>query len=141
MGVAQAADGLPQVLEAGLQQRHRPHQLRETTSGNVEARSSATHRFHPRRHLLLLRVCHHPCLLAIVNCQLSILPLTPLLIYALLICIDSTIQNKNLKVGLLSIPAAFVQLMGYGCGFIESWWKRCVLKKDEFQAFEKNFYK
>jgi hypothetical protein len=46
-----------------------------------------------------------------------------------------------LWVGLLSIPAAFVQLMGYGFGFIESWWKRCVLKKDEFTAFEKNFYK
>jgi hypothetical protein len=46
-----------------------------------------------------------------------------------------------MKVGLLSVPAAFVQLMGYGFGFIESWWKRCVMKKDEFQAFEKNFYK
>lgn len=67
--------------------------------------------------------------------------LTPLLLYSLIICIDSTIQNKSLKVGLLSIPAAFVQLMGYGFGFIESWWKRCVLKKDEFQAYEKNFYK
>ena len=67
--------------------------------------------------------------------------LAPIILYSLLICIDSTIQNKNLKVGLLSVPAAFVQLMGYGFGFIESWWKRCVLKKDEFQAFEKNFYK
>jgi hypothetical protein len=44
-------------------------------------------------------------------------------------------------VGLLSVPAAFVQLMGYGLGFIESWWKRCVRKQDEFQAFEKTFYK
>ena len=31
--------------------------------------------------------------------------------------------------------------MGYGFGFIESWWKRCVLKQDVFTAFEKNFYK
>ena len=54
---------------------------------------------------------------------------------------DSSIKNKSLWVGLLSIPAAFTQLMGYGLGFIESWWKRCVLGKDEFQAFEKNFYK
>ena len=67
--------------------------------------------------------------------------LSPILLYALIICIDSTLQNKSLKVGLLSIPAAFVQLMGYGFGFIESWWKRCVLKKDEFQAYEKTFYK
>ena len=67
--------------------------------------------------------------------------LSPLLLYSLLICTDSSIRNKSLWVGLLSIPAAFTQLMGYGLGFIESWWKRCVLGKDEFQAFEKNFYK
>ena len=65
----------------------------------------------------------------------------PIILYSLLLCIDSSIQNKSLWVGLLSIPAAFVQLMGYGFGFIESWWKRCVLKQDEFTAFEKNFYK
>ena len=68
------------------------------------------------------------------------LPWLPIIFYSLVIFIDSTIRNKSLKVGLLSVPAAFVQLMGYGCGFIESWWKRCVLKKDEFTAFEKNFY-
>ena len=68
-------------------------------------------------------------------------PWIPIILYSLLICIDSTIKNKSLRVGILSVPAAFVQLMGYGLGFIESWWKRCVLKQDEFQAFEKTFYK
>ena len=70
-------------------------------------------------------------------CQLALLPLA---LYALIIFIDSSIKNKSLHVGLLSIPAAFVQLMGYGLGFIESWWKRCVRGQDEFTAFEKNFY-
>ena len=70
-----------------------------------------------------------------------VLALFPLLLYSLIIFIDSSIRNRSLWVGLLSIPAAFVQLMGYGFGFIESWWKRCVLKQDEFTAFEKNFYK
>ena len=68
-------------------------------------------------------------------------PWIPILLYCLIICIDSSIRNKSLWVGLLSIPAAFTQLMGYGLGFIESWWKRCVRKQDEFQAFEKTFYK
>ena len=68
-------------------------------------------------------------------------PWIPIILYSLFICIDSTIRNKSLKVGLLSVPAAFVQLMGYGLGFIESWWKRCLLKQDEFQAFERTFYK
>ena len=73
-----------------------------------------------------------------VFCMLG---LFPLLLYSLIIFIDSSIKNRSLWVGMLSIPAAFVQLMGYGFGFIESWWKRCVLKQDEFTAFEKNFYK
>ena len=70
-----------------------------------------------------------------------VLALLPILFYSLVIFIDSSIKNRSLWVGLLSIPAAFVQLMGYGLGFIESWWKRCVLKQDEFTAFEKTFYK
>jgi len=76
-------------------------------------------------------------LLAPLTCGYSLLPLC---LYAALLCTDSTLKNKSLKVGLLSIPAAFVQLMGYGLGFLESWWKRCVRKQDEFTAFEKNFY-
>ena len=71
---------------------------------------------------------------------LCLLPWLPIILYGILILTDSAIRNKSLKVGLLSIPAAFVQLMGYGLGFIESWWKRCVLRQDEFQAFEKTFY-
>ena len=71
-------------------------------------------------------------------CQLALLPLA---LYSLLIFIDSSIKNKSLHVGLLSIPAAFVQLTGYGLGFIESWWKRCIKGQNEFQAFEKTFYK
>ena len=70
-----------------------------------------------------------------------VLPWLPILLYSLLIMADSTVRNRSLKVGLLSVPATFVQLMGYGFGFIEAWWKRCVKKQDEFTAFEKNFYK
>ncbi|UKK52268.1 glycosyltransferase [Prevotella sp. E13-17] len=67
--------------------------------------------------------------------------LLPLFLYALLLCLDSAIANRSLRVGMLSIPAAFVQLMGYGLGFIESWWKRCILKRNEFSAFDETFYK
>ena len=69
------------------------------------------------------------------------LPWLPILAFALLIFIDSAIRNRSLSIGLKSIGAAFIQLFGYGTGFIAAWWKRCVLKKDEFHAFEKNFYK
>ena len=66
---------------------------------------------------------------------------TPIILYALLVCIDSTIQNKSLSIGVYSIAAAFIQLIGYGTGFWRAWWQRCVRGKDEFGAFLKNFYK
>ena len=68
-------------------------------------------------------------------------PWIPIILYCGIILVDSSIRNKSIHVGIFSIPAAFTQLMGYGTGFIAAWWKRCVLGKDEFTAFEKNFYK
>ena len=68
-------------------------------------------------------------------------PWLPIITYSLLIFIDSSRTNKSMRIGFMSIGAAFVQLMGYGCGFISAWWKRCVLRHDEFHAFEKTFYK
>ena len=69
------------------------------------------------------------------------LSLLPLILYSLLILVDSSHKYKSIKIGLLSIRAAFTQLIGYGLGFISAWWKRCILGKDEFHAFDKTFYK
>ena len=69
-----------------------------------------------------------------------VLPLLPVLLYILLVFVDSSIKNKSLVIGYLSVKSSFVQLFGYGFGFLTAWWKRCVLKKDEFAAFQKNFY-
>jgi glycosyltransferase involved in cell wall biosynthesis len=49
-----------------------------------------------------------------------------LLIYILLNFIDSTLKNKSIKVGLLSIVAVFVQLFAYGFGFISEMWKKMI---------------
>lgn len=67
--------------------------------------------------------------------------LIPTAVYSLLILINSSVQNRSLKVGVLSIAAAFIQLMGYGCGFLKAFWRRIVCGKDEFEAYKKNFYK
>ena len=67
--------------------------------------------------------------------------LLPLLLYSAIIFADSSRQNHSLWIGLLSIRAAFTQLMGYGFGFINAWWRRCVRGKDEFSAFNNTFYK
>lgn len=68
---------------------------------------------------------------------LIIIPLA----YAFLIFINATFQYKNLKIGAIAIVASFVQLIGYGTGFIRAFWSRIILNKPEFGAFEHNFYK
>lgn len=70
----------------------------------------------------------------------ALLCLSPLLLYALLVGSGATIAEKNVKVGCLSVAAAFTQLVGYGCGFLKAWWQRCVRGQGEFAAYEHNFY-
>ena len=66
--------------------------------------------------------------------------LSLLFLFVLIVFVDASMQNKSLKIGLLAIAASFIQLTGYGTGFLRAWWKRCVCGKSEFAAFEKNFY-
>ena len=68
---------------------------------------------------------------------IMLISLLPLLLYSLLILIDSSIRNHSLWVGILSIPASFIQLLGYGLGFLSAFWKRIVLKKKE-EGFDNN---
>lgn len=76
----------------------------------------------------------------LVGWKWALICILPILLYAVLILADSSIKNRSILIGLISVWAAFVQLMGYGFGFLKAWWLRCVQGKDEFTAFEKNFY-
>ncbi len=67
---------------------------------------------------------------------LLLLPLT----YSIIIFIDSLIKNRSIKVALYSIASSWVQVTGYGSGFISAVWNRLILKKGEYNAFEKKFY-
>lgn len=55
--------------------------------------------------------------------------LAPILLYCLMVFVDSLIKNKDIHVASLSVPAAYVQLFGYGTGFIEASWKDILRKK------------
>jgi len=72
-----------------------------------------------------------------VSCITIVIPL----IYAIVLFVDASLRTKSVRIGLLSVPAAFIQIVGYGLGFINAWWFRCVLGRGEFSAFQKNFYK
>jgi len=52
-----------------------------------------------------------------------------LVLFTLLIFFHALFKNKSLKVAFLSIGAAFIQLIAYGLGFMQDYWKRIVLKK------------
>lgn len=82
-----------------------------------------------------------PMLMFIAGLFIAVVALSPLMLYSLLVCTDAAVRYKSLKIGLLAVDAAFVQLLGYGCGFLKAWWRRCLLHKDEFSAYDKNFYK
>ena len=72
---------------------------------------------------------------------LGCIGLAGIILYTIALFIDSSKENHSVKIGLLSIRAAFTQLMGYGFGFLSAWWKRCVLGQSEFSAYNKTFYK
>lgn len=96
--------------------------------------------------LLLLLLLVGLVLFAVPSCAtaapwVTAVAVAPLLCFVLLIFIDASVQNKSSYIGLLAVGASFVQLVGYGSGFLRAWWQRCVRGKDSFSAFEKTFYK
>lgn len=78
---------------------------------------------------------------AVTGCPHWWVMLVPFVLFAALILTDATLQNGSFGVGLRAVAAAYIQLWGYGSGFVRAWWRRCVLGRDEFEAFKKNFYK
>ena len=85
--------------------------------------------------------CNMGLIVAFLGAALILLALLPLLLFSLLVFIDSSIRNGSIKIGILSIWASFIQLIGYGTGFIRAWWLRCVCgRNEELQAFKENFY-
>lgn len=68
--------------------------------------------------LILLAVFHRPGWLLF------------LAFYAVMLFLASAVKNKNLKIALLSVVTGFVQLNGYGSGFIKAFWNKVILKKD-----------
>lgn len=88
----------------------------------------------------------HPGTLKLVHTlpalfTLAVIPLMGLMpLYALLVFIDAALQNRSVKIGALSVVAAFTQLIGYGTGFIIAAIRRYVFKQENKDAFTANFY-
>lgn len=61
--------------------------------------------------------------------------------YFLLIFVISSIKNRNIKIGFLSILAVLIQFYGYGTGFVKSMYKVFILNQKPEVALPEMFFK
>ena len=61
--------------------------------------------------------------------------------FAVVLFADALRLNGSVAVALYAVPASFIQLTGYGTGFLRGVWHRLILGKQDLQAFKNNFYK
>ncbi|MGO3182240.1 MAG: glycosyltransferase [Aequorivita sp.] len=71
---------------------------------------------------------------------INVLFIIPLLLYLVLILIDSSFKNKSVYIGFLSVLAVFVQFFGYGLAFLKSSIFIKLLKKDPQKQFPSLFF-
>jgi glycosyltransferase involved in cell wall biosynthesis len=71
----------------------------------------------------------------------SVYFIAPVLVHMLLLFLSASIKNRSLTIGLLAVVTSYTQLFGYGTGFLNAFWRRMILGRDEFSAFNRNFYK
>lgn len=63
------------------------------------------------------------------------------LIYSFALFVDSILKGNSLTIAILGVAAAWVQLYGYGLGFIYALWLWVVHGKKPSGAFTKSFYR
>jgi glycosyltransferase involved in cell wall biosynthesis len=66
--------------------------------------------------------------------------LFPFAIFSLLIFLDCLRLSKSLAISIMAVFAAFVQLFGYGYGFLKSSWLISILGKEERKALPTFFF-
>lgn len=69
------------------------------------------------------------------------LSLTPLLLLSIVIWAEAIFNTGSLKISLLAVVASYIQLFGYGIGFLHAAWKIAIKGEDERKAFPKLFFK
>jgi GT2 family glycosyltransferase len=91
-----------------------------------------------------LKLVHTLPAVAVIGCILLVLLgifvtpwfFAPLIAYFLAIFICALIATKSLKIAAYAIPAAIIQLGGYGTGFIQAYFTKILLGKGRDEAQE-----
>lgn len=102
-----------------------------------------------KRHPGTLKIVHSaPALftlgvvvLAVLSCLVSPWFAAPLLLHLLLLFFSAAVQNRSIGIGILAVVTSYTQLFAYGLGFLSAFWRRMILGRDEYSAFNRNFYK
>ena len=68
------------------------------------------------------------------------LALFPLLVLAGIWFFDSLRTYRNVNISLMAVETSFIQLLGYGCGFLTGIWKRMILGQSEEETYKTKFY-
>lgn len=78
-----------------------------------------------------LPACFVIGLIALIVAGIFVSPwfLAPIGVYAVALFVSALLSTRSLKVALMSVPAAFIQLTGYGTGFIKAFFTKIILGK------------
>ncbi|MFY0650944.1 MAG: glycosyltransferase [Cyclobacteriaceae bacterium] len=80
-------------------------------------------------------------LLILLSIVYSIAFAIPFVALATIVLLDALIKTKSITIGLMAILATYLQLLGYGYGFLKSFWLLKLLKKDERNALPSFFFR
>jgi len=78
--------------------------------------------------------------LLLLSSLLSVYFLVPILLHMLLLFLIASVKTRSIITGVLALLTSYTQLVGYGAGFTGAFWRRIVMGRDEYSAFNKNFY-
>lgn len=79
-------------------------------------------------------------IISIVSAWFNPVFILPLAGYVLLLFLDSSVKNKSIYIGFLSVIAMFIQFFGYGMGYLKVYWNVQVLSKNPEKTFPELFF-
>lgn len=65
--------------------------------------------------------------LLVLGCTVSPWYLLPLGIYAVALWVAAFVSTRSIRIATLALPASFIQIVGYGTGFLRAWFTKIVL--------------
>ncbi|MDY0090258.1 MAG: glycosyltransferase [Flavobacteriaceae bacterium] len=68
-------------------------------------------------------------------------PIAVFMLYFVILFVFSSINNKSIKIGAYTLIATILQFYGYGMGFLNSYFKVIILKKNPEKVFPELFFK